>query len=132
LWSRFVTAKNPGVAGHDEPAGVDAGPARVADQRAQHLRDAAAARRRVHVPERPAVEQLTPAFDRALEAGDGVTADHLAEPLRRQRRHDHVLELGGLRRHAESIPDPARDCTPRAADHIAAGSYAATDSGEPP
>ena len=58
-WSRRRTPASPSQ--HD-PARVDAGAARVGQQRAQHLGHAAAVRRRVHAPDDAAVQQrLRPA-----------------------------------------------------------------------
>ncbi len=59
-----------GAVDHD-PARVAAAAARVADQRAQHLGDAATMSRRVDVPEDPRGEQLTAPRERVLEGWRG-------------------------------------------------------------
>ena len=94
LCRRLVMRKNSAIALDDHPAAVDPGPAHVADQRAQHLRDAAAERRRVDVPDRVRAEQLVPRGDRLLEARQPSGGEHLGEALRVQRR-----DLDGLERH---------------------------------
>ena len=63
-----MTRKNSASPSITDPAGVDPGAAHVADQRAQHLGDAAAAGGRVDVPERASCQQLAPAIDRQPEA----------------------------------------------------------------
>ena len=58
LWMRLVTAKKSGVALDHHPARVDAGAARVGEQRVEQLGHAAAASGRVDVPDDAPVEQL--------------------------------------------------------------------------
>ena len=58
---------------------------RVADQRAQHLGDAAAVGGRVDVPERPRLEQLAPAGERVFEGSKRVGGEHAAQALGVQR-----------------------------------------------
>lgn len=65
-------AKELGVARDRYPARIKPPAARVAEQRAQHLGDATAVGGRVDVPERPRLQQLAPAGDRVLEAGERV------------------------------------------------------------
>ena len=59
--------------------------ARVADQRAQHLGDAAAVGGRVDVPQRPRLEQLAPAGERVFEGRERVGREHTAQALGVQR-----------------------------------------------
>ena len=92
------------VALDDHPSGIDAGAADVADQRAQHLRHAAAARGRVDRPERARAEQLPPARDRALELRQPVGRQHLSEALGRK-----AGDLLDVKWHVASVP--ARGCT---------------------
>jgi hypothetical protein len=68
------------VARHHHPACVETGATHVTDQRAQHLGDAAASSR-VDVPERPLIQQLAAARDRALEPCQALGRKHLAEPI---------------------------------------------------
>jgi hypothetical protein len=75
------------VALDHHPLGVDVRPARVGEQRLEHLGHAAAARGRVHVPDRAAVEQiarLTGALHDPLEA---LLVEHALEALEREAAH---------------------------------------------
>ena len=74
-------AEELGVALDHDPARIDPTAARVADQRAQHLGDAAAVGGRVDVPERPRLEQLAPAGQRVLEGRERVGGEHGAQTL---------------------------------------------------
>ena len=56
-----------GVAADRRPSGVDAGAARVGEQRLQHLGHAAAARGRVDVPDDASREQRSALGDRLLD-----------------------------------------------------------------
>ena len=58
LWMRLVSVEELRRPLEHEPARVDAGAARVGEQRAQHLGDAAAVGGRVHAPDDPAGQQL--------------------------------------------------------------------------
>ena len=104
--------KNSGVAADHHPARVDAGAARVADQRAQHLGDAAAVRGRVDVPERPPVEQLAPAGDRVLEVRQALGREDVAEALGVERRDGDVLERHGRDPTRRADRQAARDRRP--------------------
>jgi hypothetical protein len=72
------------LAVHHDPAGVDSGALRVADQRAQHLGDAAAECGRVDVPEDTTAQQLVPAGERLTECIHPVGGEDLAEAFRRE------------------------------------------------
>ena len=85
-------AEEAGVAADDDPARVQSRAADVADQRSQHLGDAAAARRRVHRPQRVVGQQLLPARDRLLEPREAVGRQHVVEPAGRQRGDGDVRE----------------------------------------
>ena len=60
-------AEELGIAPDHQPSRIAPAAARVADQRTQHLRDAAALGGRVDVPERSRVQQLAPAREGVLE-----------------------------------------------------------------
>ena len=88
-------AEEVGVAVDHDPARVEPGAADVADQRAQHLGDAAAVRGRVDGPERPAGEQFPAARDGVLEARQPVRREHAAEALRMEAGDGDVDERHG-------------------------------------
>ena len=92
-------AEELGVAADGDPSRVDADAAHVADQRAQHLGDAAAVSGGVHVPERPPVQQLAPAGHRVLELRQALGREDVAEALGIERRDLDVLE-----RHGTTLP----------------------------
>ena len=94
-------AEELGVAADGDPSRVDADAAHVADERAQHLGDAAAMSGGVHVPERPPVQQLTPAGHRVLELRQAVGGKDVAEARRIERRDRDIVQ--GARH------DPTRD-----------------------
>ena len=77
------------------PACVTPTACRVADQRAQHLGDAAAVGGRVDVPERPRVEQLAPPGERVFEGRKRLGSEHAAQALGVQRSDDDVLKTHG-------------------------------------
>ena len=103
-------AEELGIALGDDPAAVEPGAAHVADQRAQHLGDAAAERGRVDVPDRAGAEQRVRGRDGLLELREALAGQHLGEPLRAQRRDVNALE-----RHRE----PRRAKSPRRRDRAA-------------
>ena len=75
----------------DDPARVDPGAARIADERAQQLHDAAALGGRVHVPDHVAVQEPPALVDRALEPLDLLRGEDRAEAVgapRRDRDHE--------------------------------------------
>ena len=69
------------VARQHEPAGVDARAARVREQRAEHLGDAAAGRGRVDAPDRPVPERVPRALLRHLPLAERRRVEHLTEAL---------------------------------------------------
>ena len=77
------------------PARVKPTAARVADQRAQHLGDAAAVGGRVDVPERPRLEQLAPAGERVFEGRERVGGEHGAQALGVQRSDGDLVKPHG-------------------------------------
>ena len=85
-------AEELGVACDRYPARITPAAARVSDQRAQHLGDAATLGGRVDVPERPRLEQLAPAAERVLEARERVGSEHVSQALRVERSDGDVLE----------------------------------------
>ena len=80
------------VATDRHPARVHARTARVPDQRAQHLRHAAAAGSGVHVPERPPLQQLAPTGDRVLEVRKPLDRQDVAEVVRIKQRDGDVVQ----------------------------------------
>ena len=87
-----MIAKNCGSPLDHDPAGVDAGPAGVREQRAQHLGHAAAVGGRVHAPHRAAGEQLVGALAHREQRRIAGRVEHVAEALGGQRPHGHVGE----------------------------------------
>ncbi len=87
-----------GVARDRYPARITATAARVSDQRAQHLGDAAALGGRVDVPERPRLQQLAPAPERMFKARERVGCEHAAQAFGIKRSDGDVLKP-----HAASI-----------------------------
>ena len=79
--------EEPGVPRDDDPARVEAGTDPVADQRAQHLGDAAAVRRRVDVPDRHAVQEAAQPGEASPELLVAWAVQDLLEPLRLQARY---------------------------------------------
>jgi hypothetical protein len=70
-----------GIAVDHAPAGVEADPAHVGQQRLQQLGDAAAARSRVDVPDRAAPEELPAVLHAALDLAEAL-AENGTEALR--------------------------------------------------
>ena len=98
LCRRLVRRKNSASPSMTTQRPSTPGSADVADQRAQHLRDAAPERRRVHVPDRARAEQLMPPRDRTLERRQRIRRQHLGEALRAQWR-----DLDAFEWHAASL-----------------------------
>ena len=85
-----------------QPARLDAEVARVADQRGQHLRDAAAGRRGVDVPDGAAGEALAQRRRTIAGGRDRLRADHALEQTERARRDCYLVRLD----HAGDAPLP--------------------------
>jgi hypothetical protein len=101
---RFVTREELGIALDDHPAGVHTGPARIGDQRHEHLGDAAPACRRVDAPHDPAGQQPLCARDRGIELTDLLRREHVPEALPPQRRDRDVGELRARLAHTAFAP----------------------------
>ncbi len=85
------------------PARVDAGAAGVADERPQQLRDAAAARGRVDVPDDARAEDLARLLDAGTELGQLRGGEHVGEVLGTDGGDVDVLK------HRFSVPYPGSD-----------------------
>ena len=78
------------------PAHVEPGTARVGREGAQHLRDATALRRRVHVPDGTPFEQAPGTLEVLLELAPRLRIEKLLEPCGRKRGS---LDLVRVKRH---------------------------------
>ncbi len=85
-----VEEQRPAV--DDDPARVHAGPARIGQQRAQHLGHAAAVRGGVHAPDDASLQQLARVRSELDEVGELPRVQHVGEAVDRQRRDLDLLE----------------------------------------
>ena len=76
------------------PAGIDPSVVGVADKEVQHLGDASAGSRGVHVPESPTMHRATGGLGGFLQSSGATCAQDLGQTTDRTRRHHY---LSGLR-----------------------------------